>query len=251
MTNKIIGIDIGSRTTKIVQMEGEKIIFKEIFDTGQEPLPRIKETLAKLDGGEVIATGYGRHLLSEKINAQRLTEIKACAMGVNYFYPECRLALDMGGQDCKVVLLDDSGKVADFEMNDRCAAGTGRFFEVMAHAFGLGIEPFIELAMSGQKGVSINNMCTVFAESEVISLISSGKHKADIALALHRAAADRLTAMISKFPIKGEVAFVGGGAKNKCLVNLLETSLKKPILIPEEPEFVVAIGAGLLGDNGI
>ncbi len=244
--NRIIGIDLGSRTTKIVELTDGRITHYEIFDTGHDPLRFVGESLSKLKKAPIMATGYGRHLLSQNFNAQRVTEIKACATGVSQLFPKCRTILDVGGQDCKVISLDKDHRVEDFEMNDRCAAGTGRFLEFMAQTFDLDISGFIRLASDAQKHIAINSMCTVFAESEVVSLITSGRPRDEIALGLHVAIAERLGAMIRKISPEQEIIFVGGGAKNTCLHRLLEEWLKTKISRPRDPQFVTAFGAASL-----
>ena len=244
--SRVIGVDLGSRTTKIVGLEGAEITHSEIFDTGHDPLPRVKEALDRLGPAPVTATGYGRHLLRDEIGSEIVTEIKACARGALTFFPHVRTILDMGGQDCKVIALDARGKVQDFEMNDRCAAGTGKFLEVMAQTFDKDLGAFIQLARTTDRHVPINSMCTVFAESEVVSLITSGKPRNRIARGLHVAIADRLGAMLRKFPQEGDVVFVGGGARNDCLHELLEGNRKSKILRPEIPQLVTALGAALL-----
>lgn len=244
--SQIIGIDLGSRTTKIVQLSDGQITHSEIFDTGHNPLELVEQSFKKLDKAPIMATGYGRHLLSENFGAQRVTEIRACGRGVSHLFPGCRTILDIGGQDCKVIALDENHQVEDFEMNDRCAAGTGRFLEFMAQTFDLDISSFVRLAASAQKHVSITSMCTVFAESEVVSLITSGNSKAEIALGLHKAIAERLGAMLRKMSPKDDLVFVGGGAKNSCLHKLLEAKMKTKIHLPLDPQMVTAMGAALL-----
>ena len=244
--NTAIGIDLGSRTTKILTLTEGEIRHSEIFDTGHDPLARIRQSLDKLEPAPVMATGYGRHLLREEIGASVLTEIRACGRGVRAFCPTARLVLDVGGQDCKVIALDEKGKVTDFEMNDRCAAGTGKFLEVMAQTFETDLEGLVRLACSTDRHVAINSMCTVFAESEVVSLITTGRPRNRIARGLHAAIADRLSAMVKKFPTDGDIAFVGGGALNDCLHALLEKRLRSELLRPDDPQLVTAYGAALL-----
>lgn len=249
--SKVIGIDLGSRTTKILQLEENEIRYREIFDTGHDPLSQVRSTLKRLGLSPIMATGYGRHLLCENFNAQRVTEIRACARGVYHLFPSCRTILDVGGQDCKVIRLNEKGAVIDFEMNDRCAAGTGKFLEVMAQTFEMDIDRFIDTAMSAENYISINSMCTVFAESEVVSLITSGKSRKEIALGLHIAIERRLYSMLKKMQPEDDVYFVGGGAKNDCLHRILKEHLRKEIFRPAEPQFVVALGAALLASENL
>ena len=244
-----VGVDLGSRTTEIIQIADGKIRHSEIFETGHDPLPRVKKSLARFENSPVVATGYGRHLVSANFGAHRVTEIKACAKGTHFLFPSCRTVLDMGGQDSKLIFLDDNGTIIDFEMNDRCAAGTGKFLEFMAQTFSMDIEKFIQTARTATDFVSISSMCTVFAESEVISLITSGKPKEEIALGLHVSIATRLHAMIAKIPLEEDILFVGGGAKNDCLHALLEDRLRRAIKRPEEPQMAVALGAALIASE--
>jgi len=247
--NSFVGVDLGSRTTEIIQLVDGKIRYSEIFETGHNPLPKVKESLKHFENSLVVATGYGRHLISENFGAHRVTEIKACAKGTHFLFPSSRTVLDMGGQDSKLIFLNDKGIVIDFEMNDRCAAGTGKFLEFMAQTFSMDIQTFIQTAQEATEYVSISSMCTVFAESEVISLITSGTPKEEIALGLHVSIATRLHAMIAKIPLEEDILFVGGGAKNDCLHALLEDKLRRTIKRPEEPQMVVALGAALIASE--
>lgn len=247
--NSFVGVDLGSRTTEIIELADGMICHSEIFETGHDPLPLVKESLKRFKNSLVVATGYGRHLISENFGTHRVTEIKACAKGSHFLFPSCRTVLDMGGQDSKLIYMDEKGTVIDFEMNDRCAAGTGKFLEFMAQTFSMDIEAFIQTAQEATNYVSINSMCTVFAESEVISLITSGKSKEEIALGLHISIATRLHAMIAKISLEEDILFVGGGAKNDCLHALLEEKLRRTIKRPQEPQMVVALGAALIASE--
>lgn len=251
MSEKVIGIDLGSRTTKIVQIENGQIVRSEIFDTGHAPLSRVRESLNKLGSSKIMATGYGRHLVCENFQAQRVTEIKACARGAFHLFPGCRTIIDVGGQDCKVIALNSNGSIADFQMNDRCAAGTGKFLEIMAQTFDMDLDSFVRTALTATSPISISSMCTVFAESEVVSLITSGKPKDRIALGLHKSVANRLFAMLSQLPVGEDIVFVGGGAKNTCLSQLLQDQIKMKLLRPENPQLVVALGAALLAEENL
>ena len=249
--SKVIGIDLGSRTTKIVQLVDGEIQHQEIFETSHDPLARVKKTLSLLGQSPIMATGYGRHLICEKFNAERISEIKACGRGAHHLFPSCRSVLDIGGQDYKLIQLNEKGNVIDFEMNDRCAAGTGKFLEIMAQAFEMDIETFVQTALNASNHINITSMCTVFAESEVVSLITSGKPKEEIALGLHLSIAQRLQPMFTKMPLEEDILFVGGGAKNDCLHTILEKKLKCTIKRPEEPQIVVALGAALLANDSL
>lgn len=174
MNIKTAGIDIGSRTLKVVILNECGLVDFRIVSTGVDPIGRAKEILKDYNYDMLAATGYGRHLAQAHFNCSVMTEIRAFAIGAHHLFPKCQTVIDVGGQDSKIIKIAD-GRVADFEMNDRCAAGTGRFLEVMANTLGYSIEDFYREALQAKSSVSINSMCTVFAESEVISLIARGE----------------------------------------------------------------------------
>lgn len=196
----------------------------------------------------IIATGYGRHLAKERLGCAVITEIKAHALGAFHLFPHCRTVIDIGGQDSKVIRVEN-GRQANFEMNDRCAAGTGRFLEVMAMALGYTVAEFGDEALKGKEPVSISSMCTVFSESEVISLIARGLDRHSIALGLHQSIVSRLLAMVGKVGAEPEVVLTGGVALNPCIRTLLEKGLGMKLLVPELPQAVGALGAALSADN--
>ncbi|MBD3288096.1 3-hydroxyacyl-ACP dehydratase [candidate division KSB1 bacterium] len=242
-----IGIDLGSRTTKIVKLANDKIVHTAVFDTGHNPLNRIDAELTKLNADVIVATGYGRNLLRQHGANQIVTEIKACARGAHYMYSACRTVIDIGGQDSKVMRVEPDGAFSDFEMNDRCAAGTGRFLEVMARALDYSIEEFGDQARQADQPVKINSICTVFAESEVVALITAGEKRQRIALGLHESIVERVLSMVSRIVPQEEILFVGGVAKNTCIYHLLQHHLKMEVYIPQNPQIVVALGAALEG----
>ena len=166
--------------------------------------------------------------------------------GRGILYPDCRTVIDVGGQDCKVTLLGAGGDVVKFEMNDRCAAGTGRFLEVMAATLDVGIGELGNLALRATRAVQISSLCTVFAESEVVSLIARGEDSPAVALALHRAVTARIAAMARRVGVSERVVFAGGGALNPCLTRLLGEELRVTITVPDSPQVVAAIGAAVL-----
>jgi predicted CoA-substrate-specific enzyme activase len=194
-------------------------------------------------------TGYSRHLAAPVLRGEVVTEIKAFAAGATYLYPDCRTVIDIGGQDSKVIRLSDRGEVHKFEMNDRCAAGTGKFLEIMAGTLEVGVAEIGDLALSATKEVRINSLCTVFAESEVVSLIARGEESSAIARALHEAITERITAMVRRVGIKESVVFAGGAALNKCLKKLLEQKLSVELIVPDSPQTVGALGAALIARN--
>jgi len=219
-----------------------------IVDTGVDPLANSKEILDRYDFTKIVATGYGRYLAQVHLDCPVITEIKAYAFGAHYFFPECRTVIDIGGQDSKIIRISD-GKVLDFEMNDRCAAGTGKFLEVMATTLGYTIDQFWREALQAEDTIAINSMCTVFAESEVITLISQGKDRQSISLGLHQSILNRIMVMMGRTGFDDEIVFAGGVAKNKCMVHLIEKRLSKQLLIPDEPQIVGAVGAALAAQS--
>ena len=241
----IAGIDIGSRTTKIVVLRENDSYDFSIADTGLDPVEQSKQLMAENHFDRIFATGYGRHLAKEHFADNVITEIKAYALGARYLYPDCRTIIDIGGQDSKVIAIGADGKFADFEMNDRCAAGTGKFLEVMADTLQFTIDKFGDEALKVNCPVNINSMCTVFSESEVVSLISKGEDRRRIALGLHESVANRTVSMVKKMGIAEEIVFAGGVAKSACLHHLLEKKLGRTIKIPEEPQILGALGAAL------
>ncbi len=243
-----VGLDVGSRTIKLVTFDSA-VRDEEVIATGVSPLPRCRELLADREFDRLMVTGYGRHLVAPELGGDIVSEIKAFATGARYLFPECHSVIDIGGQDSKVILLSEKGVVRKFEMNDRCAAGTGRFLEIMAGTLETSVPDIGSLALGASRTVSVNSLCTVFAESEVISLIARGEEPAAIALALHEAIATRIHTMIIRVGIKEKTVFAGGGSLNPCLVKLLEKKLKTNLTVPESPQTVGALGAALLAGS--
>jgi (R)-2-hydroxyacyl-CoA dehydratese activating ATPase len=247
MTMRFAGIDIGSRTIELVVVnEAGKILLSLQADTGFDPMTEAKKLINGVRYDHIMATGYGRNLFEISFDAPTVTEIKAHARGAISFFPGAQTVLDIGGQDSKAIALFENGKVKKFEMNDRCAAGTGKFLEIMAKTLGFEIEDFGRQALLVEKDLSISSMCTVFAESEVTSLIAKGQNRREIARGLHTSAIRRAAGMINRISSKGDIVFTGGVAKNQCMVALLEEKLGRGILVPEDPQCVGALGAALL-----
>ncbi len=242
---RVVGLDIGSRTVKRVILDDREVVEHRVVDNSHDPLAVCDELLAGARADRVVATGYGRHLLAAHREAETLTEIRAVALGARHLRPAARTLLDIGGQDTKVVALDERGAVAKFEMNDRCAAGTGRFLEVMATALCYPMQEFVEASLAARSGQTVNAMCTVFAESEVVSATARGVDRAELARGLHDAVVRRAVAMLRRLPLDDEVVFCGGGALNGCLHGLLERALGRTVHVPPEPQVVAALGAAL------
>jgi predicted CoA-substrate-specific enzyme activase len=243
------GLDVGSRTIKLVTLD-TAVRDAVVIPAGVNPLRRCQELLAGKNYAGLVLTGYGRHLVAPAAGGEVVSEIKAFAVGARYLYPGCRDVIDIGGQDCKVIQLSEKGEVQKFEMNDRCAAGTGKFLEIMAQTLEVPISEIGALALSASGVIHINSLCTVFAESEVVSLIAKGEEISTIALALHEAIATRIETMVRRVGIKGEIIFAGGGAYNRCLVKLLEQKMEQKLIVPESPQTVGALGAALLAKSG-
>jgi (R)-2-hydroxyacyl-CoA dehydratese activating ATPase len=242
------GIDIGSRAIKLVLVDGGRVVLRAVEDTGSDPLAVCHRLLDGLFYNAITGTGYGRHLFKEYWPAAEvISEIKAVAVGARSLMPGCRTIVDIGGQDSKAIALDAAGKVQKFVMNDRCAAGTGQFLEMMATALAYTREEFVAAAARAARAQRLSSMCTVFAQSEVVSLIARGASKAEMALGLHESIASRTAALAGGVPVEEPVVFTGGCAHNLCLVSLLSAALKQPLRVPESPQTVAALGCALHG----
>ncbi len=190
-----------------------------------------------------VSTGYGRKNIAEA--TCQVTEIACHAKGARHYYPDMRTILDIGGQDSKVIKVDKSGKVLDFAMNEKCAAGTGRFLEAMARTLEVRLENMGDLASRSTVEVRLSSICAVFAESEVVSKIAEGKKVEDIVNGIHNSICGRAAAMLDRLGIEPELVMTGGVAKNKGVLAALEDRLKCRVLVPEEPQIVGALGAAL------
>jgi predicted CoA-substrate-specific enzyme activase len=242
---KIGGIDIGSRYIKYVVLEDKAPVAFYKEDTGHDPFQICRKLIEINKPDKLVATGYGRHLLEIHGSVNTITEIKAVAMGSNKVLPSCRTIIDIGGQDTKVIAINEDGMVTNFEMNDRCAAGTGKFLEIMAKTLGFNIESFGYQCNGDSNDIKINSMCTVFAESEVIGLIAKGVKRELIATAIHNSIASRVIALIKRIGINNDVVFTGGCARNKYLQILFENSFRTKIHVHENPDMLAALGAAL------
>jgi predicted CoA-substrate-specific enzyme activase len=246
------GVDIGSTMTKVVIMN-QTTLASVIGPTGPEHRKLanrvMEEALAKAklafeDITYVVATGYGR--INVPFADKQITEISCHARGVAHLLPEVRTVIDIGGQDSKGIKLKE-GRAVDFVMNDKCAAGTGRFLEVTAEELGVSLEDMGRLSLEAKNKVEISSICTVFAAQEVVAKLSEGVALPDIIAGLHEAITIRIYGMVRRLKIEREVALTGGGAKNIGLVKALEAKLGFPVLVPPEPLLTGAIGAALMG----
>ena len=255
------GIDVGSTTCKTVLLEGEKVLGQTIIPSGSIPSKSAVEVFdkccnetgvgkSKIDA--VAVTGYGRRLAG--FGDMVITEIKACGLGaINTPSPLGRIftIVDVGGQDTKVISLNETGDVEDFAMNDKCAAGTGRFLEVLAHKLELTYEQFVEVALTSKNMIHMNSTCAVFAESEVVSLLARGIDKADIAAAATNSIADRVCSMMRRVGQKETICFAGGGARNRALVKAVEENINVKIFVPQQPQTMIALGAAIAARDKI
>ncbi|XRO77083.1 acyl-CoA dehydratase activase [Methanocaldococcus sp. 10A] len=242
----ILGIDVGSTTTKMVLIEDEKIVWYKIEDIGvviEEDvlLKMVKEIEQKYSIDKIIATGYGRHKISfaDKV----VPEVIALGKGANYFFNDADGVVDIGGQDTKVLKINKDGKVIDFILSDKCAAGTGKFLEKSLDI--LKINKNEVNKYKSDNVAKISSMCAVFAESEIISLLSKKIPKEEILMGVYDSIINRVIPMINKLKIQN-IVFSGGVAKNKVLVDMFEKKLNKKLLIPEEPQIVCCVGAILV-----
>ena len=241
------GIDIGSRTIELVVVdEAGEIALSIRADTAFDPMAEAGKLIRGVSYDRIMATGYGRSLFEISFDAPTVTEIKAHARGARAVFPDSQAVLDIGGQDSKAIALFENGAVKKFEMNDRCAAGTGKFLEIMAGTLGFEIEDFGREALLAENDLTVSSMCTVFAESEVTSLIAKGKNRREIARGLHAAVVSRASGMINRVSSQGDIVFTGGVARNACMCALLEEKLGRHLLIPDDPQMIGALGAALL-----
>jgi predicted CoA-substrate-specific enzyme activase len=239
------GIDIGSRTIKLAVLENGKLVFSRKSVTSHNPLEIARDLMEGTAFDRITATGYGRHLIKGHLDCPVISEITAFVQGSRFFSDDFESILDIGGQDTKAISLDKGGNLCKFEMNDRCAAGTGRFLEVMAAVLGFTLEEFSAAALSAKKAEKINSMCTVFAESEVVSLISQGADRNEVALGIHKGIISRSAGLLNRVAPAGKIFFAGGVALNNCARTLLENETGRPVFVPPDPQIVGAVGAAL------
>jgi len=252
-----LGMDMGSRTTKAVLLDGDEILARRIQPTGWAPVEAAEQArqavvaeagLALEQVGPIVATGYGR--VTVPFPAKMVTEITCHAAGVAKALPKTRTVIDVGGQDSKVIRIDQFGLVLDFAMNDRCAAGTGRFLEFMATSMEVPIGDYALLGASGENPSDLSSICTVFAESEVLSLLAEGIPVPDIVAGIHRAIARRIVGLIESVGLVPPVVMTGGGALNAGLRHHLAALLGTEILLPPNPQTMGAEGAAILAGKG-
>jgi predicted CoA-substrate-specific enzyme activase len=247
------GVDIGSTMTKVLLTDKSGNLLSTIKGpTGAEHRQLANEVMRQAlqeaslqidDISYIVATGYGR--LNVPFADHQITELSCHARGISSLFPNARTVIDIGGQDAKCMKIDD-GRLISFVMNDKCAAGTGRFLEVIATALGIKLEDMGEISLKPTKRIQISNLCTIFAQQEVVALLSRGEKLENIVAGLHDALAGRIAALARRLGIEPDLVLTGGVAKNTGVVKAMKESLGCEILVPEEPLITGALGAAIL-----
>jgi predicted CoA-substrate-specific enzyme activase len=250
----VAGIDIGSATGKAVVVKDGNVVGTSLLLSTTSPVETaelvINEAvrqagLSSIDHlDNIVCTGYGR--LNIPFAEENLSEISCHAKGAHWLAPSVRTVIDIGGQDCKVISVSKEGKVLDFKMNDRCAAGTGRFFEGMARALHCGLEGISSMENQGEDPCTISNQCSVFAESEVVTLVNEGVDVKNIIAGINLSVASRLTSMARRVGVVNDVTLTGGCSKNEGLAHALEKKLEIEVKkLSQDPQLVGALGAAI------
>ncbi len=252
----VAGIDIGSTTAKSVVLKNGEILGSNLISTGTNPTQAGKQVMElsikdsdcqPSDIKYIVATGYGR--VSAPFADKTVTEITCHGRGARHVSPDIRTVIDIGGQDAKIISMDETGRVVDFAMNDKCASGTGRFLESAAQlVLHVPLEDLGKLSSGATKTAKISSTCTVFAQTEIVSLLAAGESKENIIAGLHSSIASRVGSMAKRVGVKPVVMMTGGVAKNTGVVEALQQELKVPITIPHDidPQLIGALGAALI-----
>jgi len=253
LTAFFAGIDVGSTMTKAVILK-DGIIASVVGPTGPEQrrlANRVMEevlrkaSLSFRNVTYVVSTGYGR--INVPFADKQFTEISCHARGIAHLFPRARTIIDIGGQDVKGIKIDPAGKILDFAMNDKCAAGSGRFIEVIADTLGVSLDHVGDLSLKSQHPATISNICTIWAQQEVAASLAKGVAVPDLLAGVHFSLADRISRLANRLKVEEAVIVTGGGGKNKGLLKALSEQLGHRILVPEEPLLTGALGAALLG----
>jgi (R)-2-hydroxyacyl-CoA dehydratese activating ATPase len=247
------GVDVGSTQTKALIIDEQKrIVARAITMTGANVIRAAESSFQDaLRAGDlreeeveyVVGTGYGRYRVT--FGNTQVTEISCHGRGAVHMFPRTRTVVDMGGQDTKAIRVAASGEIVDFCMNDKCAAGTGRFLGAAAAALDIPLDDLGPTALKGERPVKISTTCTVFAESEVLSWLGKGKKIEDILLGVHQSIAGRSTGLLRRVGIEEEVTFTGGVARNPAMISALDESLGLKVNVSEESHYMGALGAAL------
>ncbi|MBD3370397.1 2-hydroxyglutaryl-CoA dehydratase [Candidatus Fermentibacteria bacterium] len=251
------GVDIGARSTEVILFDGAQMVEQGISASGHRPSANAQELMDRVlatagmeacDLAETVATGYGRNYFR---GADRvLSEIISHAMGVVYLFPEARTVIDIGGQDSKMIHLDENGRAVDFTMNDRCAAGTGKFIEMTGQTLDVSVDEMGQLTRGHTETAEISSMCAVFAESEIVGLLQSGTAPETILRGVFRSVAARTLAMAGPNAIRPELIFTGGVAMNGGVVRAMAEETGLEIIVPPEPRITGALGAAIAAFRG-
>lgn len=246
------GIDMGAKIIKVLILKDGKIlangssiggleekkVAEQLFDEVVQ-----KAGIKRSDINRIVATGTGHS--SVPFANDTITEIGAAAKGAAFLFPSARTVIDVGAEEGRGIRCDERGRVKDFAVNDKCAAGAGAFIESMSRALEMDITEFGNIALKSTKSIPMNAQCAVFAESEVVSLVHAKTPKADISRAVHEAMADRIISMVRRVGIEKDVALIGGIARGVGFVDAMKRGLETDLMVPEEPEYVGALGAAL------
>jgi predicted CoA-substrate-specific enzyme activase len=253
MAAYVLGIDFGSTTGKAVILNGDgEVLAAQVSQKGAVSDEGVRTALAaalaeaSIEISQIartVSTGYGRRMLD--IADRTITEITCHARGAVHMVPEARMVIDIGGQDSKVIAIDPNGLVAQFAMNDRCAAGTGKFLETLARAVNVELDDMGPLALEAKQKLSVTSMCATFAETEVISLLAEGVSKVEVLGGVHAAMAKRTIGLVSRVGKREPIVMTGGVARNPAAVRHIEESLGCKLILPERPQIAGALGAAL------
>lgn len=250
-----MGVDIGSASSKIVILkDGKEIFFSRVIQSGagtSGPDAVLKETVRELNRRDMslemisgtVVTGYGRFSFTQA--DKQISEIMCHAKGIHFLVPTARTIIDIGGQDAKAISLNEKGQVAKFFMNDKCAAGTGRFLDVMARVLELSLSELQEYDRLADNPVTISSTCTVFAESEVISQLSKGAKKENIIAGVHNSTAHKVSGLFYRTAMQDDVVMCGGVAQNAGVVRALNETLERKVIVAAEPQITGALGAAI------
>ena len=246
------GIDIGAKTVKVVLAEDGKILGKSLvpagIDTAATTQQALDEALAAAGLSRekvqrVVATGTGRKDCA--LTDRQITEVGAAAKGAVHIFKSCRTVIDVGAEEGRTVRCDENGKVIDFAFNEKCAAGAGTFAEGMARALQVPLEELGPLSLTSEQAVQMNAQCAVFAESEVVTLIHAKTPRQDIARAVLDAIASRIISMVRKVGFEKDIVLIGGVALNPGFVEAMRRGLEMDVQVPEDPEYIGALGAAV------
>ena len=254
----VAGVDLGSTTAKTVLLKDDEIQATSLAPVGVKIVQDAERSLdaaltqaglTRADVTYICGTGYGRFKVhfGQKI----VTEISCHARGAHFLFPKTKLVVDIGGQDTKAIRVDERGNVVEFAMNDKCAAGTGRFLEVCANALGHEVSEMGALALQATQPTRISSTCTVFAESEVVSHLARGRRIPDILAGVHESIATRTLSLVQRVSVEPEVTFTGGVSRNPCMVQALSKALKLPVNVSPLSQFVGALGAALFAREAL